>query len=262
MFKQTNKQSNKKSCFKRSSNRHNGLRLSRISWFEWNQLCQGWMLKKEKKTGRVLPIFQLEINDPTEAEVLISQTLVFNVTGIVYKVEEFRQQISVLQCFNCQSFGHSAENCRSKIKCLIFDEGHSHKGCSNREAKKPKCVNCKRPHATSYKGCPEYKKQPFRHLVINNQTSYATAIGLKSLPQPKTPQTFSFSAEQLTKFAVNVVIQIAQPQVCYPNTKQDLLDLKSSMCRKISNAAKTILSVDITGKDLFESIGSLSSPSP
>ena len=57
-----------------------------------------------------------------------------------------------------------------------------------------------------------------------------------------------------------MVIQIAQPQACYPNAKQDTLDLKSSMCRKIFDAAKTILSVDITGKDLFESIGSLSTP--
>ena len=38
---------------------------------------------KSKKDGRVLPIFQLEINDPTEAEVLLSQNLVCQVTGIV-----------------------------------------------------------------------------------------------------------------------------------------------------------------------------------
>ena len=84
----------------------------------------------------------------------------------------------------------------------------------------------------------------------------------KPLTTPKTPQTFQFNAEQLTKFVANVVIQLAQPQVCYPTAKQDMLDLKSSMCRKISNAAKTFLSVDITGKDLFESIGSLSAPAP
>ena len=71
-----------------------------------------------------------------------------------------------------------------------------------------------------------------------------------------------FTAEQLTKFVANVVIQIAQPQVCYPNPKQDTLDLKSSMRRKVSNAAKNILGFDITGKDLFESIGSLSAPAP
>ena len=211
----------------------------------------------------MLPIFQLEFNDPTEAETLISQNLVCNITGIVYKVEEFRQPTSVSQCFNCQSFGYSAKNCMSKIKCLICSEAHSHKGCPNREARKPKCVNCKGPHVASYKGCPEYKKQVFRQQVVNNQNSYATVVGQNSLPKPKTPQTFSFTAEQLAKFVANVVIQkIAQPEVCYRNRKQEMLNLKSSMCRKVPNVAKTILRVDITGKDLFKSIGFLSALPP
>ena len=87
-------------------------------------------------------------------------------------------------------------------------------------------------------------------------------VSQNTLQQFQTSQTFNFVAEQLTKFVANVVIQIAQPQVCYPNPKQDTLDLKSSMCRKVSNAAKNILGVDITGKDLFKSIGSLKDPAP
>ena len=99
--------------------------------------------------------------------------------------------------------------------------------------------------------------------MVNNQNSYASAVGQKTVvSQPKTPQIFLFTADQLTKFVANVVIQIAQPQVCYPNLKKDTLDLKSRMCRKFSNAAKSILSVDITGKKLIESIGSLSAPPP
>ena len=92
--------------------------------------------------------------------------------------------------------------------------------------------------------------------MVNNQKSYATVVRQNSLPQPKTQQTFSFTAEQLTKFVANLVIQIAQQQICYSSPKQDTLDLKSSTCRKISDAAKTIPRVDITGKDLFESIRS------
>ena len=60
-----------------------------------------------------------EINESTEAEALLSKNLVCQVTGIVYKVEEFRSPVLVTQCYNCQSFGHSAKNCRSKQKCLI-----------------------------------------------------------------------------------------------------------------------------------------------
>ena len=200
----------------------------------------------------------LEISDPPEAEALLSQNLMCNVTGIVYKVEEFRQPVSVRQCFDCQSFGHSAKNFRSKPKCVIFGENHSHKGCPKKEAKQPKCANCSGPHGASYKGCPEYKKQAFRQHVVNHHKTYAAVVGRKPLTQPNNSQTFQFTAEQLTKFVANVVIQIAQPQVCYPNPKQDMLDLKSSMCRKVSNVAKTVLGVSITGKELFESIGSLS----
>ena len=64
---------------------------------------------KSNKDGRVLPVFQLEITDPEEAEALLSQNLICNVTRIIYKVEDFRQPVSVTQCFNCQSFGHSAK---------------------------------------------------------------------------------------------------------------------------------------------------------
>ena len=76
------------------------LDLNKISYAKAERL-------KSKKDGRVLPIFQLEITDPDEAEALLSQNLACNVTGIVYKVEEFRAPISVRQCYNCQCFGHS-----------------------------------------------------------------------------------------------------------------------------------------------------------
>ena len=145
------------------------LNFNKISYAKADRL-------KSKKDGRVLPIFQLEISGPDEAEALLSQNLMCNVTGIVYKVEEFRKPVSVTQCFNCQSFGHSAKNCRSKPKCPICGESHSHKGCPNKEARKPKCANCMGPHVASYKGCPEYKKQAFRQHVVNNQTSYAAAV--------------------------------------------------------------------------------------
>ena len=76
------------------------LDLNKISYAKAERL-------KSKKDGRVLPIFQLEIIDSDEAEALLSQNLACNVTGIVYKVEEFRAPILVRQCYNCQCFGHS-----------------------------------------------------------------------------------------------------------------------------------------------------------
>ena len=158
---------------------------------------------KSKKDGRVLPMFQLEISDPTEAEALLSQNLMCNVTGIVYKVEEFRQPVSVRQCFNCQCFGHSAQNCKSKQQCLICGENHSYKGCPKKEAKQPKCANCSGPHVASYKGCPEYKKQAFRQHVVNHQKSYAAVVSQHSHSQPKKHTNFpvySRTAHQIWPF--------------------------------------------------------------
>ena len=182
-----------------------------------------------KKDGRVLQMFKLEIKDEAEAEALISQSLTCYITGIIYKVEEFRSPVSVQQCWNCQSFGHSAETCRSKTKCLICGESHHHKGCPNREKKQPKCANCKGPHVASYKGCPAYKKQALRQHVVDNQKSYAAILRQNTAPPQPQDKTFTFSAEQLLKFVANVAIHVAQPQVCYINSPQTQLT-RSQVC--------------------------------
>ena len=206
-----------------------------------------------RKDGRVLEIFKLEIKDDTEAEALISDNLTCPVTGIIYRVEEFRTPISVQQYYNCQCFGHMAKNCRSKTKCLICGEAHHRKGCPNKETKQAKCANCKGPHVASYKGCPAYQK--------HNQKSYASILRQNLAPPQPKDKDFTFSADQLVKFVANVVIQVAQPQVCYANPTQDAIDKKSSLCRRVSEAAKTHLGVNITGINLFDAIGQLR-PSP
>ena len=143
-------------------------------------------------------------------------------------MEEFRALISVRQCYNCQNFGHSAKNCKAKIKCVIRGEGHSHKGCPDREKKQPKCANCKGPHVANYKGCPTHKKKVFRQHVVDNQNSYASILKQNSAPPPlPKSDTFSFTADQLVKFVATVAIQIAQPQVCYLNAPKDAVDKKS-----------------------------------
>ena len=83
-------------------------------------------------------MFKLETKDDTEAEALIIENLTCPITGIIYRVEEFRIPISVQQYWNCQSFGHSAKTCWSKTKCLTCGESHHHKGCPDNEKKSAK----------------------------------------------------------------------------------------------------------------------------
>ena len=102
---------------------------------------------KSKRDGRILQMFQIELSDPAEA--IISSKITCLQTGIIFKMEEFRAPILVQQCYNCQHLGHTAKNCKAKIKCVICGEGHSHKGCPNSEKQQPKCANCKGPHVAN-----------------------------------------------------------------------------------------------------------------
>ena len=148
---------------------------------------------KSKKDGRILQMFQLELSDPAKAEALISKKITCPQTGILFTVEEFRAPILVQQCYNCQNFGHTAQKCRAKIKCVICGEGHSHKGCPNREKQQPKCANCKGPHVANYKGCPAYKKQVFRQHVVDNEKSYASILKQNMAPTYNPRVTHSLS---------------------------------------------------------------------
>ena len=91
------------------------------------------------------------------------------------------------------------------------------------------------------KGVRSTKKQAFRQHVVDNQKSSASILRQNLAPPQSQDKAFTFSADQLVKFVANVVIQVAQPQVCYVNPTQDAIDKKSSLCRRVSEAAKTHL---------------------
>ena len=90
---------------------------------------------KSKRTGRDLPFIKVKCDNPKQAEALISGGLICQKTGIIFKVEEFRITPSIQQCFKCQGFGHKAQNCTKKQKCVVCGEAHSHKDCPNKNKK-------------------------------------------------------------------------------------------------------------------------------
>ena len=128
---------------------------------------------KSKRTGRDLPFIKIKCDNPKQAEALILGGFICQKTGIISKVEEFRITPSIQQCFKCQGFGHKAQNCTKKQKCVVCGEAHSHKNYPNNDQKIPKCANCRGPHVANYRGCPAYKDQAFRQHVVQNQISYA-----------------------------------------------------------------------------------------
>ena len=215
---------------------------------------------KSKRTGRDLPFIKVKCDNPKQAEALISGGLICQKTGIIFKVEEFRITPSIQQCFKCQGFGHKAQNFTKKQKCVVCGEAHSHKDCPNKNKKTPKCANCRGPHAANYRGCPAYKDQAFRQHVVQNQISYASIV--KQASPPPGNNTFNFTAEQIVSLVTNVVLQIAQPQLCTKNLPEKQVQAKSDLSKKIAETAKKCLGVNIAGKDMFESIISRPAPPP
>ena len=138
-------------------------------------------------------------------------------------------------------------------------EAHWHKNCPNKEKRSPECANCRGPHVANYKGCPAHKDQAFRQHVVQNQVSYASILKQASPPPPN--NTFNFTAEQIVSLVTNVVIQIAQPQLCTKNLpankyrQNPICQNRSQKQRKNAQGsilkAKTCLSLSFDGQLLL-----------
>jgi hypothetical protein len=104
------------------------------------------------------------------------------------------------RCYNCQMFGHTAANCRSRKKCSYCAENHNYQECSKKEEEnKQKCANCGQDHSAAYKGCEVFKKaKQITTISKTEQISYSDAIK-KYKQQTETiqiaPQTGNFQID-------------------------------------------------------------------
>ena len=79
----------------------------------------------------------------------------------LYRAEEFRNRIKLIQCFKCQKFGHIAKNCKSSPRCSQcggehkIENGKMEKCTANTK----KCPNCGGQHSSSYGGCAKIKNK-------------------------------------------------------------------------------------------------------
>ena len=98
------------------------------------------------------------------------------------------------------------------------------------------------------------------NMWFQNQISYASIVKQASTPPPN--NTCNFTAEQIVSLVTNVVLQIAQPQLCTKNVPEKQVQAESDLSKQIAETAKKCLGVNIAGKDVFESIISRLAPPP
>ena len=62
--------------------------------------------------------------------------------------------------------------------------------------------------------------------IVKFAANVAIQVAQPQVCSPTLPRTQLTRSEEIVKFAANVAIQVAQPQVCYANPTQDTIDKK------------------------------------
>lgn len=134
------------------------------------------MIKKptaDNPTERAYPMFIVTFDNTTTPQEVYKNK---KVCMCIVQWEHFKNKSGVTQCYNCQSFGHTATNCNRKPKCVKCAGPHTTAECAKGKIASPKCANCQEDHPASYRQCTVYARQ----LSLKNQN--------KQQPAPKTPQ--------------------------------------------------------------------------
>jgi len=151
----------------------------------------------QKTTKNKLPIFFVDL-EPAEIN-----NDIFGVTSLLHtkmKIEEPHKRKDVIQCHNCQEYGHTRNYCSYSPRCVRCGGHHPSSSCNKSHESPAKCGLCEGNHPANYKGCHMYKDlQRFRkpnssnHVSQNNVTKGRnnTNINNCKVPQQQTPDTIS-----------------------------------------------------------------------
>lgn len=111
----------------------------------------------EDRTNKILfPLFIVSFGK----EVTLNEVLkIRKVCEYLISWEKYRNGSGITQCYRCQSFGHTAQNCNKKPKCVLCSGPHKSEECKVVNVTHHKCCNCGENHRASDKQCAEYLKR-------------------------------------------------------------------------------------------------------
>ena len=123
-----------------------------------------------KTTKNKLPIFFVDL-EPAE----INQDI-FHLNSILntkIKIEEPYKRREIIQCINCQEYGHSKTYCAYPSRCVRCNSNHSTSACNKTSDLPPVCVLCGGAHTANYRGCLVHKNlQKLHHSKSNSNNKF------------------------------------------------------------------------------------------
>ncbi|GFX25604.1 nucleic-acid-binding protein from transposon X-element [Trichonephila clavipes] len=102
----------------------------------------------------------------------------------------------VTQCYSCNRFHHTAENCHITPRCLKCGDAHQTRECEIERDEKPYCINCETyGHMANYSDCPKFPKP--RKGSQEKTNTYTNTVN--SIVRPGTSYSQAASASNSTK---------------------------------------------------------------
>ena len=112
---------------------------------------------------------------PTSSVILTfdNPTLPSRLTGYLYPLNVRQYIPNPLRCFQCQKFGHTRENCSTKVEICVNCAQPAHEDTCTRNSK---CVNCLEGHASNSRLCPVFQiEKEIQIIRVSEKTSFPEA---------------------------------------------------------------------------------------
>ncbi|KAI1005374.1 hypothetical protein K3495_g2840 [Podosphaera aphanis] len=152
------------------------LRNANLLYIQGITIRKAAWLKKTKQPGKKASSLIVWFDRAEQADIAISK-------GIMWKfelkaTEIFRSGFRLMQCFNCQKYGHIAKVCTANSKCGNCAGEHNTRVCPGKQD--VRCSNCARKHKAWDQICPvriaakaktvwNRTQDPGRHTAPENQ---------------------------------------------------------------------------------------------
>lgn len=110
---------------------------------------------QQRQTKLALPLFFVDLAKDDNCK------KIFDLTSILHtkiKVEEPHKRRELVQCQNCQDYGHTRAYCNYSPRCVRCGKNHVSSSCDKPTDVPPTCALCQGSHPANYRGCQVHKQ--------------------------------------------------------------------------------------------------------
>ena len=209
-----------------------------------------------------LPLFFVDLDRTPQVEDIYKVTRLYYTSVVVEKPYTKRD---IVQCHNCQAYGHTKRYCHHIPRCVRCGDQHKTEDCQKSRRTPAVCALCHQGHPANYKGCQTYKelkariysapreerpsrppRQPSR--TVNTRVSYAQMFKGDTAPTqtqalPQEPQPRVFTSQPQDPYPISEPRPNNQAFIPPPPNATDLTSLLTSFLSEFRSLITPLISL-------------------